>query len=238
MIFIGVPIYEINHEFFIYDSEEYWYYAGFIASDGYISDEKVELCLNKKDAEILKRFRDIICPGKPIYDKPSTRSKKFTVHSKNVAGHFKNLFCMTTNNKAKEIKFPNVPEKYLRHFVRGLMDGGGCIDQIKGYRDFGDYKKIYVGTRLRILGNYDFLQEMIIKISEQVPNKTRKVSKKGAENVWYITYNFRIAERILEWMYNDSKIYLKRKYKKYKEVIEGKHEEIVYSRESASLSLN
>ena len=69
--------------------------------------EKVELCLNKKDEEILKRFRKLISPDKPIYDKPSTKSKKFTIHSKQIAKHFKDLFRMTTNNKSKEMQFPN-----------------------------------------------------------------------------------------------------------------------------------
>lgn len=235
---MGVPIYKINYDFFNKDSEEYWYYAGFIASDGYISDEKVELCLNKKDEEILKRFQRLISPDKPIYDKPSTHSKKFTVHSKEIAKHFKELFKMTTNNKHKEMQFPDVPDKYLRHFIRGLMDGDGCIDFTKGYKQFKNYKKVYVGTRLRILGNYKFLQDMITKIAKQVPNNTRKVSKKGRENVWYITYNFRIADRILNWLYQDATIYLKRKYKKYKEVIEGKHEEIVYSHSDDNQLLN
>ena len=77
---------------------------------------------------------------------------------------------------------------------------------------------------------------MIKRIAEQVPNNTKKVSKKGRENVWYITYNFRIADRILNWMYQDAIIYLKRKYKKYKEVIEGKHEEIVYSHSDTNIN--
>ena len=226
---MGVPIYKINYDFFNKDSEEYWYFAGFIASDGYISDERVELALNKKDEEILKRFQKLICPDKPLYEKSATNSKKLTIHSKQIAKHFKYLFSMTTNNKHKEMKFPDVPDKYLKDFVRGLMDGDGTIDYTKGYRQFKDYKKIYVGVRLRLLGNYQTLNAMIPKIAEQVPNNTKAISKKGKENVWCITYNFRIAERILNWIYQDATIYLKRKYKKYKEVIEGKHEDIIYS---------
>ena len=226
---MGVPIYKINYDFFNKDSEEYWYFAGFIASDGYVSDEKVELCLNKKDEEILKRFRKLISPDKPIYDKPSTKSKKFTIHSKQIAKHFKDLFKMTTNNKSKEMQFPNVPDKYLKDFVRGVFDGDGCIDTTVAYRTFNTYKKKYYGPRTRILGNYNFLNTMIDRIRKQVPNKVKRVQKKGKENVWYVAYTFRFSESVMNWLYKDATIYLKRKYKKYKEVIERKHEDIIYS---------
>ena len=72
---MGQPKYQINYDFFNEDSEQYWYFLGLISSDGYISDNTIELCLNKKDEHILIKLRDLICPNKSIYDKPSTRSK-------------------------------------------------------------------------------------------------------------------------------------------------------------------
>lgn len=225
---MGVRIYKINKDFFK-DSEQYWYFAGLIASDGYVSDDRVELCLNKKDEEILKRLRDMISPDKPIHDKASANAKRFTIHSKEIASHFKQLFHMISNQKSKEMQMPDVPEQYLKDFFRGLVDGDGCIDTTKGCRKFKGYKKTYVGPRLRVLGNYKTLQVLLEEVAKQVPNGTKAISKKGKENVWYITYNFRVAENVMNWMYEDATIYLKRKYKKYKEVIEGKHEEIIYS---------
>lgn len=225
---MGVPIYKINIDFFK-NSEEYWYFTGFVASDGYISDEKVELCLNKKDEEILKRFRNMISPEKPIYDKPNTRSKKFTIHSKKIAKHYKELFGMTTNNKHKEMVFPNVPDEYLKDFIRGVFDGDGCIDTTIAYKKFDNYTKKYYGPRTRILGNYKFLNTMIERIRRHIPNKVKKVQKKGKENVWYVSYTFKCSESLMNWLYKNATIYLKRKYKKYKEVIEGKHEDIIYS---------
>ena len=41
---MGTPKYKINKKFFTNKNEEYWYFLGLISSDGYISDEKVELC--------------------------------------------------------------------------------------------------------------------------------------------------------------------------------------------------
>lgn len=211
---MGKPKYDINYDFFN-DSEEYWYYLGLISSDGYVSDSTVELCLNKKDEHILIQLRDLICPEKPIYDKKSTRSKKFTIHSKKIAFHVKNILGMKTNKKSSEIIFPQIPKDMLRHYVRGVIDGNGCIDTTKAYKN----TNVYIGPRLRILGRREYLADMLEAIREQVPNQVKAISKKGAENVWYISYNFSSAKNILSWCYDNNNICLKRKYKKYKEVV-------------------
>ena len=215
MIQISKRKYDINYEFFNGDTEEYWYFLGLVSADGYVSDNIIELCLNKKDEYILIKLRDIICPQKPIYDKPSTRSKKFTIHSKKLSQQIKEILSMKTNKKSKEIKFPQVPDNMLKHYIRGLIDGDGCIDTTKAYRD----DKVYIGPRLRILGNREYLITMLDEIRKQVPNNTKAVNKKGAENVWYITYNFSTAKDVLHWCYDNNNICINRKYNKFIEVV-------------------
>ena len=52
----------------------------------------------------------------------------------------------------------------------------------------------------------------LIKTSSSTKEIRRKLkslsrfSKKGAENVWYITYNFSTAKNILTWCYEDNNI--------------------------------
>ena len=164
VLIIGTPKYPINFEFFKTNTEEYWYFLGLVSSDGYISDNNIEICLNKKDEHILIKLRDIICPGKPLYYKKSTHAVKFTICSKQLCKELKEKLSMTTNNKHSEIRFPKVPNKYLKDYIRGLIDGDGCIDTTKSY-----YKdNVYIGPRLRILSNrkflIDMLEEMVLKM--------------------------------------------------------------------------
>jgi intein/homing endonuclease len=215
---MGVAKYPINKKFFEDKNEEYWYFLGLVSSDGYISDDRIEIGLNNKDEHILVKLRNIICPEKPLYEKKSTHSVKFTIHSKEVASYIKSQLGMVSNKKHLEINYPLIPSEMLRHYIRGLIDGDGCIDTTKAYR--GD--KIYIGPRLRILGNRQFLVDMLEDIRKQVNNNTKSVNKKGREGVWYITYNFNVARDILEWCYNNNKICLYRKYNKFKEVCEMK----------------
>lgn len=120
----------------------------------------------------------------------------------------KKYFSMTSNRKTEEIRFPEVPNKYLRDFIRGIIDGDGNIDSTKGYK--GD--KIYIGARLRILGNEIFLKELNEKTKLLYPHNTNAVNKKGKENIYVITYNFKTARELLKIIYYDGCLCLKRKF--------------------------
>lgn len=213
---MGVHKYKYNWNFFDIDSEELYYFLGFVASDGYISNNDIEIGLNEKDVHILEHFRNLICPDKPLYHKKNTNSYSLKISCKNKIKRFKDFFDMTTNKKHEQISFPSVPSKYVKDFIRGYVDGDGNIDTTKAYR--GD--KVYIGPRLRILGNESFLTGLNEHTRIKVDHKTRSLTKKGKENVYYITYNFKIAKAILRWIYEDNKICLHRKYQKYLEVCE------------------
>ena len=193
-----------------------WYFYGLLASDGYINDNVIELCLNNKDEKILSDLRDIICPGKPLYNKKSTHSTKLSLCSKNIlCSRIKQLFHMTTNTKHAEIKFPNIPDQYIKDFIRGVIDGDGCIDTTIAHSKNGNRN---ITPRLRILGNYQFLEELNKQTKRFIEHDTNKISKKGSENVWTVDYNGSTARCILVWCYQNSKIRLDRKYKKFEEV--------------------
>lgn len=171
---MGVHKYKYNWEFFEKDSEELYYFLGFVAADGYISDQEIEIGLNEKDLHIIERFRDLIVPGKPIYHKKRTNSYSLKISCKSRIHKFKDFFDMISNKKHDEMSFPNVPKKYLKDFVRGYVDGDGTIDTTKGYK--GD--KVYIGPRLRILGNQNFLKELNEYTKTIYPHKTNSILKK------------------------------------------------------------
>ena len=63
---------------------------------------------------------------------------------------------------------------------------------------------------------------MIELIRKEIPNKTYSIIKRKNENVYEVTYNFSVAEKILHWLYDDSNIYLKRKKDKFISLINNK----------------
>lgn len=170
----------------------------------------------------MKRLKDLIVPDKPLYEKTKVGAVRLTIHSKDIATRTKQILGMKGNLKSKEARMPDVPADYLKHFVRGLIDGDGTIDTTKGYRG----NKVYIGPRVRILGGYEFLRQLVEQIRLQVPNGTKAVTKKGKANVYYVTYNFSVAKTILKWCYENSNIHLYRKCRTYKALV-GEDQDIV-----------
>ena len=207
---VGTHKYNYNWDFFKQKSEELYYFLGFVAADGYLTENEIEIGINEKDACILEKFRDLIVPNKPLYYKESTHSYTLKISCKSLMVYFKDFYGMVSNKKHEEISFPEIPKEYLRHFIRGYVDGDGCIDTTKGYRG----ENIYIGKRLRILGNYNFLYSLNEKTKEFYPHKTNAINQKSKENVYVITYNFKTATNILHWLYDDCNICLPRKQAK------------------------
>lgn len=211
---MGSYKYKYNWDFFETDSEELYYFLGFVASDGYISDNEIEIGVNEKDEKLLQRFRDLIVPDKPLYRKARTNAVVLKISCKSRTESFKKFFGMTSNKKCFEVHFPMMPRKYWKDFIRGVVDGDGCIDTTKGYRG----NKIYLGPRLRILGNHDFLQKLNEVTKTAYPHKTNAIARKGKENIYCVTYNFSTANKLLHWLYDDNCICLDRKFKLYHQV--------------------
>lgn len=208
----------LKYDFFNHDSEELYYFLGFIAADGYIGNNSISIELNDIDAYMIKKFKDLIDPKRNIYHRDSTHSSRVMFQDKQYAQYLHQYFGMTTNKKSKELKFPeNIPDQYLKDFIRGYIDGDGCIDTTKGYRD----DKVYIGPRLRILSTYDFLEVLNKHTKKAYAHKTNAINKKGKNNVYCITYNFATAKMLLKWLYKGCHICLQRKYDKAKEVTEN-----------------
>ncbi|AIY85220.1 LAGLIDADG endonuclease family protein (plasmid) [Clostridium baratii str. Sullivan] len=223
--------YTFNEKFLYTDSNELWYFLGLVAADGYVTEERMELVLNEKDLHILEFFQNIIQPDKPIYHRKSVNAYKIAIDDYKFAKHLKKIFSMESNKKHEELVFPDVPKEYIKDFIRGYIDGDGCITKCSGQRNFPKlgYKKIYRGVELKILGNENFLLEMVNKLQEIYPNKTKSIRKKGKENVYVVNYNFKVAEGILNELYKDSKVHLKRKYERFIYLKNNKVCDVVYS---------
>ena len=212
---MGIAKYNYQWNFFKQPSESLYYFLGFVAADGYVGDNDIEIGINQKDKRLLERFRDLIVPDKPLYYKKKSSAYILKISCRSKIKKFKSFYGMQTSKKCYEVQFPrDIPQKYYKDFIRGYIDGDGCIDTTKGYQK----DRIYIGPRLRILGNHDFLQDMNEKTKEFVRHNTNAILKKGHENIYYVTYNFSTASKLLKWLYEDSTIYLSRKKDKVLEL--------------------
>ena len=121
--------------------------------------------------------------------------------------------CMDSTHPIKRhIKFNKdimkyVPEYLVRHFLRGYFDGDGSVTWGKHYSSGNKYL-------IQVAGNEDFLLESFQK---HFPSNCGLYKYKTSKQcyVWKLADKKKVLE-FLNYIYNDAKIYLDRKYKIYK----------------------
>ena len=190
------------------DTEAKAYFLGLLYADGYNNEEKgiITLSINKEDIDILEKLKSYIQPTKPIYiikaKKPEHSDiANLTFTSKKLSKDLANNGCV--QRKTFKILFPNIKEELKRHFIRGYLDGDGYISKDIKYpettlianKDFCLYLKEYLKKQLNIncsLGNISKDLILVIRIG-------------GRKQV----------VKFLEYLYNNSTIYLYRKYNKW-----------------------
>jgi len=238
-------IYHINDSVFK-NSELKYYFLGLVAADGNIVSSKyenaVELCLNYHDIEILEKLRDLISPDRPIRDKPSKvkeeyLAKRLKFNSKPMVEMIANY--MTLDNKSRNLIWPdNIPDEYLKHFIRGYFDGDGTIDVTSNRKECKDGLRYYHIPRIRFLGTEDFLTGLTKAIEKLITIPAVKVHKKGNENVYCLTYTGINAKLLHTYMYGEASIYLKRKAALWKFILNTPADELarIYKTEEGRLN--
>lgn len=203
----------VNHNFFKTWSEEMAYIFGYWFADGNIGsrgkhqfNSDFTFSISSKDIDILERFKTIMQSTYPIrHSKKEMNGKTFychsvTIHSKEIYNDIISLG--GCERKSLVAKFPTIPEQYVRHFIRGYFDGDGSIR--------------YRNNNLKYYPNANFLgiSEFLSSMMNYLPHKTKITRGKNAK-IYRIDYSGENAQKVLQLMYEDSNIYLQRKYDRY-----------------------
>lgn len=203
------------------ESEKKYYILGLLAADGWISKKsnRCELALKENDLNFLEYIKNLIVPEKKLKYKQKQKAYRLTIDSAEfVENVFKYFDC---ENKTKYLCFPsNIPCNFVKHFIRGYIDGDGSIDLFRKYKSINKIPTVVGGSvRLRILGTENFLIGLNQTfISNNIINFRCKPQKKKNENVFYLSWVGSSAEKILDWLYKDSFLYLPRKRAVYNKI--------------------
>lgn len=184
------------------DTEEKAYFLGIMFSDGSISQNQFYLKL--KDEDVVTKFKKALKCDYPIkHNETPYYNYIIEISSKEMCNDLINLGC--TINKTKTIQFPNIDECFYRHFIRGFMDGDGCI---RVGRSLGQC------TFDIACASYTFIIQMKKILT---PYTTHiGISKEKTYNVWHLRCGGKQVKQLLDWIYTDATVYMERKYFKYK----------------------
>lgn len=162
---VGIK-HRVNENFFTKWSSNMAYLLGYIYADGdliyspsmrgkYVSVASTE----KNSIQKIKRW---LGAEHVIREKKSHFTGSHTCFVLRIGSHkiYNDLVKFGLHpNKSLTIKFPNIPKKYLGHFIRGYFDGDGCVHLA---RSMGKTKKLII-KRVRVIftsGSKVFLVKM------------------------------------------------------------------------------
>jgi intein-encoded DNA endonuclease-like protein len=124
-----------------------------------------------------------------------------------------------TTAKTFTLRFPDIPEKYISHFVRGYFDGDGCISCFHP-SDYSDnvsrYQTIFVGNEI-------FLNNLNEVLNKYIGLGIKNVKKEKNINLYRLVYSTSDSIKLANWMYKSNKIRLERKYKKFQQLLKERN---------------
>jgi hypothetical protein len=168
----------------------------------------LEIKLQKQDVNHLYKFKKAIGYEGRIIEREEYYS--ITISSPQIIKDLQNNYKIYTKKSLTCTISNKIPKKYLKDYIRGYFDGDGCIT----YTTTDTIS--FVGTEQTIdfIRKYFHENVKIILRSKKMPDITYngKISA--------IFYSGKSAFKCLNYLYNNSIIYLDRKYMKYCSLIE------------------
>jgi len=222
----------INENFFSSWSKEMAYVLGVVYTDGSIDPgtklnpsrkttvKMPRLSISQKEPELLNKVLKLMnCDAKLyhhkryISDEGIVAGALYTFSITNEKIYHDLIKIGLTPDKSKTILFPNIPQEYIRHFIRGCWDGDGSV-----YLESrtGNIGAAYVS------GSANFSAMLILELAKAGLSRARIYKKKYRKKLGEegCSYSIRYRKREDCWklyrlLYQDvsSDQYLERKYK-------------------------
>lgn len=217
--------YNVNHNYFnSIDTEDKAYWLGFIYADGYImardNSRYVGIAISSTDYNHLVKFNNNINSTYPIHTYIQTSGYsnnseycRLIVTSDNM---YNDLVKQgVVEHKTNILKPPQLDYSLIRHFIRGYFDGDGSIwSCLNKNQNIPTYSISFLGTDEMLLYIMNYLLENSLINREYKLNKRKETHivsdfKFGGNQLVYKT---------LSHLYENSNVYLDRKYNKYLEL--------------------
>ena len=218
----------VNDKFFDEWSAEMAYVLGLFATDGNIHKSPSRganakprslktLSFTQKEPELLEKILGLMrSNAKIIFQKE--RSYKhttagaiynFTIYNDTIYDKLVELG--VTERKSQSIIFPDIPEPYVRHFIRGCWDGDGSIGK---HSEYSHQARFFSGSKV-------FVEGMLAEL-EKAGFPSRRIYSRNEETFFWFSYVGKIVGKLYIYLYEDvpSSMRYERKYLIFRKVFE------------------
>lgn len=198
------------------DTEEQFYWLGFLYADGNISKtgNRLEVTLALKDIDHLEKFRNFLklTTEIKIVLRNGHYACRLYVRNKHLWGTLNNLGCVPC--KSLILEFPKKEifknnKMFILHFIRGYVDGDGCLCY------YWNKQHTSINTQVSIVSTESFLNSIKKLFGNKHGYIHNKSSKDWENKAYQLTFNGAIARKFARYLYEKATIYMQRKYEKY-----------------------
>jgi hypothetical protein len=192
---------KIPNDFFKVWTPDMAYVLGYWWADGGMlqTPQSWRVTFTSKDGEHLQRIAHTIGVGKVV---PTNNAcYRLTLYRKSMFDDLLELGGIP--KKSLTTIWHEPPHEFLRHFVRGFMDGDGSLYWLS--------TTITIIPQVQAIGTEAFLGGMALAIEDEtgIPAPTCRPN----ENIRKMTWTGMYAKCLTAWLYEDCGLYLERKYK-------------------------
>lgn len=206
--------FNFNEEYFKNLDKKSAYSLGFFMADGNLykrnNSYSIRFYQKTSDKYILENIAKTIEYSGVVFDRKDKNLSELTLHSKKM--YLDLLALGMTPAKSLTVFFPKIKEELYSEYIRGVLDGDGCL-RIKEDRTIG----------VQFVGSIAHYEEMSKFLNKKLGIKRKKVYQKQKYGI--LEYYNKDAIILLNWIYQEvnmknTKLFLKRKYQKYKDAKE------------------
>lgn len=115
--------YKVNEDFFKTWSNEMAWILGLFVTDGHIYHELQAISFVQKDEDILRLVAKYMEADYRVYK--NNRIPQFMIGSKTMKNDLMDMGIFS--RKSNTILFPDIPQQFMSHFIRGVIDGDGWV---------------------------------------------------------------------------------------------------------------
>lgn len=204
--------FDINENFFSSWSAEMAYVLGLIITDGCISKTGV-ISLSMNDKELLEKVKKVMRSEHKITPSKHQKGLYYFHFAREKLVEDLHKFGIFPR-KSLTVKFPDVPQDFLTHFIRGVFDGDGSVYFDKRSKNCPIRTALYSGSK-------DFIEKLEENLSKLGLPK-RNISQQTTKNGLYygVKYGHSDSLKIFYVLYKNTQngLFLERKYNRF---IEG-----------------
>ncbi|MEO4055125.1 LAGLIDADG family homing endonuclease [Solibacillus sp. CAU 1738] len=206
---IGQPRkHKVNEDFFKVWSDEMAWVLGILVTDGHINRSTHSIYFSQKDERILKLIATYMAADYVLMPIGTTKTTPtIVINSKEIKKDLELIGIKP--NKSLTVQFPEVPERYLPSFIRGVIDGDGWV-QNKGYvMNVTTASRSFADSLQKVFQSWKLKSEITIEKSQK-GNYVYRIWVKGKQSITKLALiiysncdescNYNKKERLTLWI--------------------------------------